>query len=78
MPIGDSTARCGCGRLGCWEASIGLHAVLAVPTEGSMLELDVEFKASVQGTETLSIAPLAERNAIALDSPGPPSSVSRR
>lgn len=29
MPIGDSTARCGCGRLGCWEASIGLHAVLA-------------------------------------------------
>jgi predicted NBD/HSP70 family sugar kinase len=29
MPIGDSTAQCGCGRLGCWEASIGLHAVLA-------------------------------------------------
>jgi predicted NBD/HSP70 family sugar kinase len=29
MPIGDSTALCGCGRLGCWEASIGLHAVLA-------------------------------------------------
>ncbi|HEY0891157.1 MAG TPA: ROK family protein [Nocardioides sp.] len=29
MPIGDSTARCGCGRQGCWEASIGLHAVLA-------------------------------------------------
>jgi predicted NBD/HSP70 family sugar kinase len=29
MPIGDSTAQCGCGRRGCWEASIGLHAVLA-------------------------------------------------
>lgn len=29
MPIGDSTAVCGCGRRGCWEASIGLHAVLA-------------------------------------------------
>jgi predicted NBD/HSP70 family sugar kinase len=29
MPVGDSTALCGCGRRGCWEASIGLHAVLA-------------------------------------------------
>lgn len=29
MPVGDSTAICGCGRLGCWEASIGLHAMLA-------------------------------------------------
>src|SRR3954462_1987245 len=29
MPIGDSTALCGCGRRGCWEASIGLHAVLS-------------------------------------------------
>ncbi|SFC72710.1 Sugar kinase of the NBD/HSP70 family, may contain an N-terminal HTH domain [Nocardioides terrae] len=29
MPIGDSTALCGCGRRGCWEASIGLYAVLA-------------------------------------------------
>jgi predicted NBD/HSP70 family sugar kinase len=29
MPIGDSTALCGCGRRGCWEASIGLLAVLA-------------------------------------------------
>ena len=29
MPVGDSTARCGCGRRGCWEASIGLHAMLA-------------------------------------------------
>nr|WP_254451039.1 ROK family transcriptional regulator [Aeromicrobium stalagmiti] len=28
MPIGDPTATCGCGRLGCWEASIGLRAML--------------------------------------------------
>jgi predicted NBD/HSP70 family sugar kinase len=29
LPIGEVGARCGCGRLGCWEATIGLHAVLA-------------------------------------------------
>ena len=29
MPIGASSALCGCGRRGCWEASIGLHAMLA-------------------------------------------------
>ena len=29
LPIGLPGARCGCGRLGCWEATIGLHAVLA-------------------------------------------------
>ncbi len=29
MPVGNPEARCGCGRRGCWEASIGLHAVLA-------------------------------------------------
>ncbi|WP_164775150.1 ROK family protein [Nocardioides pantholopis] len=28
MPVGDPAARCGCGRRGCWEASIGLRAVL--------------------------------------------------
>ena len=28
MPVGDPAARCGCGRQGCWEASIGLHAML--------------------------------------------------
>lgn len=37
MPIGDSTARCGCGRRGCWEASVGLHAMLAAV---GMPELD--------------------------------------
>ena len=29
LPLGVPTARCGCGRTGCWEASIGLHAMLA-------------------------------------------------
>jgi predicted NBD/HSP70 family sugar kinase len=29
LPIGQPGARCGCGRQGCWEATIGLHAVLA-------------------------------------------------
>jgi predicted NBD/HSP70 family sugar kinase len=28
MPVGDPTVSCGCGRTGCWEASIGLHAML--------------------------------------------------
>lgn len=29
MPIGDQQRRCGCGRHGCWEASVGLRATLA-------------------------------------------------
>jgi predicted NBD/HSP70 family sugar kinase len=40
MPIGDSTAACGCGRPGCWEASIGLHAMLAAV---GMPELDTPY-----------------------------------
>lgn len=28
MPIGDPASVCGCGRLGCWEASVGLRAML--------------------------------------------------
>ena len=37
MPVGDPTAQCGCGRRGCWEASIGLHAMLDAV---GMTELD--------------------------------------
>ncbi|WP_374454318.1 ROK family protein [Nocardioides sp.] len=37
MPVGDSAALCGCGRRGCWEASVGLHAMLAAV---GMPELD--------------------------------------
>lgn len=40
MPIGDSTAACGCGRRGCWEASIGLYAMLAAV---GMPELDTPY-----------------------------------
>lgn len=29
LPLGAPDAACGCGRRGCWEASIGLHAMLA-------------------------------------------------
>ena len=29
MPIGDHSRVCGCGRLGCWETSVGLRAMLA-------------------------------------------------
>ncbi|MGA9102599.1 ROK family protein [Aeromicrobium sp.] len=28
-PIGDPDAECGCGRHGCWEASVGMRAMLA-------------------------------------------------
>ncbi|WP_344771299.1 ROK family protein [Aeromicrobium panaciterrae] len=28
MPIGDESSVCGCGRTGCWEASVGLRAML--------------------------------------------------
>lgn len=49
MPVGDPAARCGCGRRGCWEASIGLHAVLAA---AGMPEL---------GTPVETAAAIAER-----------------
>jgi len=49
----------------------GLHAVLAPPAQGATLALDVEFVSSVQGTETLSIAPLGQRNVIELESAWP-------
>lgn len=41
MPVGDSTAPCGCGRNGCWEASIGMHAMLAAV---GMPELDTPLR----------------------------------
>ncbi|MDZ5664194.1 ROK family transcriptional regulator [Nocardioides sp. zg-1308] len=41
MPVGDSSAPCGCGRRGCWEASIGLHAMLAAV---GMPELDTPLR----------------------------------
>jgi predicted NBD/HSP70 family sugar kinase len=41
IPVGDRDALCGCGRRGCWEASIGLHAVLGalgMPEQGTPLQ----------------------------------------
>ena len=43
MPVGDSTALCGCGRRGCWEAAIGLHAMLAAV---GMPELDTPLRSA--------------------------------
>lgn len=33
LPFGDRDAVCGCGRLGCWEASVGLEAMLELTGE---------------------------------------------
>ena len=49
----------------------GLHALLDVPSEGALLAFDVDLRAAVQGTESVSIVPLAERNVITLDSAWP-------
>ena len=37
IPVGDPDAPCGCGRRGCWEAAVGLHALLDAV---GMAELD--------------------------------------
>ncbi|TYL45252.1 ROK family transcriptional regulator [Nocardioides sp. BGMRC 2183] len=40
LPLGAPERRCGCGRHGCWEASVGLHALMArvdVPGPGADL-----------------------------------------
>lgn len=33
LPFGDRDAECGCGRRGCWEASVGLEAMLELTGE---------------------------------------------
>jgi predicted NBD/HSP70 family sugar kinase len=52
VPVGDPDAPCGCGRRGCWEASIGLHAMLRA------LHLDE------LGTPTETAAAVAARAAV--------------
>lgn len=49
----------------------GLHARLAVPATDAVLAFDVEFDATLQGTEALAIAPLGARNEITLTSTWP-------
>ncbi len=36
LPIGRRDARCGCGRSGCWEATVGLHAMLELTGVGEL------------------------------------------
>jgi predicted NBD/HSP70 family sugar kinase len=58
MPIGDPERVCGCGRMGCWEASVGLRAMLsAVGIE----EEDTPLQTAV------AVADLAARDAITRD-----------
>jgi inner membrane protein len=49
----------------------GVHARLPAPAPGAVLRFTVEFTSTVQGTESLAIAPLAERNVISLESAWP-------
>jgi inner membrane protein len=53
--------------LGAREGS-GLHARLAAPSAGSTLTLATMLEFSLEGTETLAIAPIAQRNRVTLDS----------
>jgi len=51
LPFGSADAECGCGRRGCWEASVGLRAMLA--------EVDID----VAGTPWQTAEQVAERAA---------------
>ena len=58
MPIGDPDRVCGCGRMGCWEASVGLRAMLsAVGIE----EEDTPLQTAI------AVADLAQRDPITRD-----------
>jgi inner membrane protein len=46
----------------------GLHARLAAPKAGSGLVLDTRLVFALEGTETLSVAPLAQDNRVTIDS----------
>jgi inner membrane protein len=58
-------------RQGQGNGGSGLHAILPAPEEGASLALEVVFTATIQGTETLSVVPLAESNVVALESAWP-------
>ena len=49
----------------------GLHATLPAPGVGDTLDVDVLFEATLQGTESLSIVPLAGRTTVQVGSPWP-------
>ncbi len=49
----------------------GLHARLPATVAGGRIELDANLKFTLEGTESLAIAPLAKRNIIKIASPWP-------
>ncbi len=49
----------------------GLHARLPATTAGAAIVLDTRLKFTLEGTESLAIAPLAKRNVIRIASPWP-------
>lgn len=54
--------------LGSREGS-GLHVRLAQPKAGEEIALQAEYDFALEGTETLAITPLGQRNRVVLDSP---------
>jgi len=61
MPVGDPDAVCGCGRQGCWEASVGLHAMLRAV---GMPELDTPL-ASAEAVAARAMTDAGVREALA-------------
>ncbi len=53
------------------QSGSGVHATLEPPVAGSTLSFDAELAIALQGTETLSIVPLAGSNVIELQSDWP-------
>jgi inner membrane protein len=49
----------------------GLHILLDAPKEGDEIALETQFKFALNGTESLAVMPLAQRNTIALESSWP-------
>lgn len=56
--------------LGHRDAS-GVHARLPIPRAGQVLSPKVEFAFSLEGMESLAVAPLGERNTVVIESPWP-------
>ncbi len=59
LPVGEPDARCGCGRTGCWEASVGLHALLdavGMREVGTPQETAAAVAAAAQGEASAALA----------------------
>lgn len=54
-----------------YRSQSGLHSTLTAPNVGDTIDIDVLFKATLQGTRSLSIVPLAGRTTVQVDSPWP-------